>query len=108
MSLPSPLTVAEFQATFLEFRESSPTLIENTMLRATRAISQTVWCAQWKDGVYLWTAHRLKQMSFGTTTAAAKAAPMGFDDDYSTTTYGREFQTIRNSIVGAYPGAGTW
>lgn len=93
------LTVAQFQAAFREFRKTDPTVIETTMARCARAVSSRVWCDQTDDGVGLLTAHRLKQMAFGTSTAEAPASPLGPDDDYSTTEYGREFRTLRDGIV---------
>ena len=102
------LDVATFQATFPEFAKTNPITVQNTLARAGRAVSERIWCGQWDDGVGLWTAHRLKQMSFGTSTASEPAKEASSDDDYSTTSYGREFATLRNAICGGFVGGGTW
>lgn len=101
------LATGDFQRRFLEFKATDPLLIEATVARAGRMVSPRVWCAQWEDGVGLLTAHWLRLMPFGTNTATAPAQSAA-GDDYDATPYGKQFRTMRDGIVAAYVGGGTW
>lgn len=85
------MNLAAFRASFPEFRTTSDTLIEATLLRAARKINAEVWGTKADDGQGLLTAHLLSLAPNGQQARSTEKS--------NATTYWKEYVDLRAAVT---------
>lgn len=88
------VTPAAFKSMFPEFGKSTDAYIQSWLDLANRHIGRTVWGAKADDGQLFLAAHLMATSPSGQNAKLSKAD--------GTSTYGHQFNRLKNEVTGGY------